>query len=66
MAAPTLRRRIQSVIERLTGIAENLHSEGLEDEAMSLETTIADLHWQCEEMDELETVSAAPGPRRTD
>ncbi len=61
----SLRRSIQTVMTRLAHIAVALDSEGLEDEAKSLETTIADLHWQCEELDQLEPVTAdAPGPHR--
>lgn len=64
-ASPSLRRSIQTVMKRLARIAVALDSEGLEDEAKSLETTIADLHWQCEELDQLEPVAAnAPETHR--
>lgn len=52
--APTLHR----VVENLGRLARSLHSEGLEQQASSIETTIADLQWQCEVLDseELESV----------
>lgn len=45
--APTL----DQVVERLGRLARSLHSEGLEEQASSIETTIADLQWQCEVLD---------------
>ena len=57
-ASPSLRRSIQTAMKRLARIAAALDSEGLEDEAKSLETTIADLHWQCEELDQLQPMAA--------
>lgn len=63
--SPSIRRSIQIVMKRLARISAALDSEGLEDEAKSLETTIADLHWQCEELDRLEPVTAhEPEPHR--
>lgn len=64
MTTSTLRRSIQTEIKRLAAIADTLSSEGLEDEAKSLETTIADLRWQCEEF-EIETASTASTLQRT-
>jgi len=54
-------RSIQTVMKRLAAIAGALDSNGLEDEAKSLETTIADLYWQCEELHEADTVMTADG-----
>lgn len=45
--APTL----DQVVERLGRLARSLQSEGLEEQASSIETTIADLRWQCEVLD---------------
>lgn len=45
--APTL----DQVVERLTRLARSLQSEGLDEQASSIETTIADLQWQCEVLD---------------
>ena len=45
--APTL----DQVVERLARLARSLHSEGLNEQANSLETTVADLQWQCEALD---------------
>lgn len=44
-------RRLRSVAERLADVARSLHSDGLEEQAHSIETTVADLDWQCEEFD---------------
>lgn len=66
MTPSTMRHNIQTEIKRLTAIADTLSSEGLEDEAKSLETTIADLRWQCEELDEVEAASKAPTLQRTE
>lgn len=35
--------------ERLAEVARSLRSDGLEEQAQSIETTVADLDWQCEE-----------------
>lgn len=59
----TPRRSIQTVMKRLTTISGTLNSSGLEDEAKSLETTIADLGWQCEELGERESTGSGV-PRR--
>lgn len=52
----TYQRSLRSVAERLADVARSLHSDGLEDQAQSIETTVADLDWQCEEFnsDELD------------
>lgn len=42
-------RSLRSVAERLAEVARSLHSDGLEEQAQSIETTVADLDWQCEE-----------------
>jgi len=42
---------LDQVVDRLTHLARSLHSEGLEEQASSIETTIADLQWQCEVLD---------------
>ncbi len=42
-------RNLRSVAERLAVVARSLHSDGLEEQAHSIETTVADLDWQCEE-----------------
>lgn len=42
--------KLGEVIERLSSIARRLSHEGLQDEAKSIETTIADLDWQREEL----------------
>lgn len=39
---------LNQVVDRLDGIARSLYAEGLEEQASSIETTIADLQWQCE------------------
>lgn len=44
-------RSLRSVAERLADVARSLHSDGLEEQAQSIETTVADLDWQCEEFD---------------
>ncbi|MFP3883585.1 MAG: hypothetical protein ACLFRT_12550 [Actinomycetota bacterium] len=44
-------RSLRSVAESLAQVARSLHSDGLEDQAHSIETTVADLDWQCEEFD---------------
>lgn len=44
-------RSLDLVVERLADLAGLLQSEGLEEQAKSIETTIADLQWQCEELD---------------
>lgn len=53
--APTLTQ----VVDRLSSLADSLHSDGLKEQANSIETTIADLQWQREALDsaELEPVS---------
>ena len=53
--APTLTQ----VVDRLSRVADSLHSDGLKEQAKSIETTIADLQWQREALDsaELEPVS---------
>lgn len=45
---------LDQVVQRLTRLARSLRSEGLEEQASSLETTIADLRWQCEALDSVE------------
>lgn len=60
----TPRRSIQTVMKRLADISGTLSSKGMEDEAKSLETTIADLSWQCEELGERESVGSAALGRR--
>jgi len=52
--APTL----SQVVDRLSFLADSLYSDGLIEQAASIETTIADLQWQCEVLDsaELESV----------
>jgi hypothetical protein len=52
--APTL----DQVVDRLGRLARALRSEGLEEQASSIATTIADLQWQCEVLDaeELDSV----------
>lgn len=42
-------RSLRSVAEHLAAVAQSLHSDGLEEQAQSIETTVADLDWQCEE-----------------
>lgn len=42
---------LRAVAERLAEVARSLHSDGLEEQAQSIETTVADLDWQCEEFD---------------
>lgn len=42
---------LDQVVDRLTLLARALHSEGLKEQASSIETTIADLQWQCEVLD---------------
>lgn len=44
-------RSLRAVAERLADVAQSLHSDGLEEPAQSIETTVADLDWQCEELD---------------
>lgn len=44
-------RSLRSAAESLARVARSLHSEGLEEQAHSIETTVADLDWQCEEFD---------------
>lgn len=44
-------RSLRSVARRLAEVARSLHSDGLERQAYSIETTVADLDWQCEEFD---------------
>lgn len=44
-------RSLRSVAERLADVARSLYSDGLEEQAQSIETTVADLDWQCEEFD---------------
>lgn len=46
-------------MKRLAAIAGTLTSKGLVDEAKSLETTIADLTWQCEELHGADRVMTA-------
>ena len=41
---------IEKVISRLASIARRLRSEGLGEQAKSLDTTIADLGWQRDEL----------------
>jgi hypothetical protein len=60
----TPRRSIQTVMKRLAYISGTLSSKGMEDEAKSLETTIADLGWQCEELGEHDSVGSAALVRR--
>lgn len=50
-ATKNYQRSLRSVAERLAEVARSLHSDGLEDQAHSIETTVADLDWQCEEFD---------------
>lgn len=45
------RKSLRSVAERLDNVARSLRSNGLEEQAQSIETTVADLDWQCEEFD---------------
>lgn len=45
---------LDQIVERLTRLARSLQSEGLEEQASSVETTIADLQWQCEVLDSVE------------
>jgi len=47
---------LDQVVDRLTHLARSLHSEGLEEQASSIETTIADLQWQCEVLDSDDTL----------
>jgi hypothetical protein len=58
------KNNLQSVMDRLGAIAGALNSEGLEDEAQSLKTTIADLEWQCEELSEREPAQSRRPPTR--
>ena len=51
-------------MKRLAYISGTLSSKGMEDEAKSLETTIADLGWQCEELGEHYSVGSAALVRR--
>ena len=51
-------RSLRSVAERLADVARSLHSEGLEEQAQSVETTVTDLTWQCEVLDSQELASA--------
>lgn len=44
-------RSLRSVADRLANVARSLRSNGLEEQAQSIETTVADLDWQCEEFD---------------
>lgn len=47
-------KRLDQEAQRLADLASSLRSEGLDEQAMSLETTIADLQWQCDELDSTE------------
>lgn len=58
IVSSTPTRSIETVMKRLAAIAGALDSKGLEDEAKSLETTIADLTWQCEELHGADRVAA--------
>lgn len=51
-------RSLRSVAERLANVARLLRSDGFEEQARSIETTVADLDWQCEEFNS-EDVNAA-------
>jgi hypothetical protein len=42
---------LRTVAETLDYVARLLRSEGLEQPAKSVETTIADLGWQCEQLE---------------
>lgn len=42
---------LRAVAQRLAEVARSLRSDGLEEQAHSIETTVADLDWQCEEFD---------------
>ncbi|HZD22316.1 MAG TPA: hypothetical protein VE569_02790 [Acidimicrobiia bacterium] len=57
---PVLKRYARTLdheVERLMELARSLHSDGLEEQALSLETTVADLQWQCEQIDSTELAS---------
>lgn len=55
---------LQTVIQRLSSMARTLDSEGRNDAAKSLETTIADLRWQVEEIQTTESDESRPARRR--
>ena len=44
-------RSLRAVAGRLADVARSLRSDGLAEQAQSIETTVADLDWQCEEFD---------------
>jgi hypothetical protein len=47
---PTYLGPLFGVIEQLRGVMDHMLSVGLEAEAGSLETVIADLRWQCDQL----------------
>jgi hypothetical protein len=50
LTGATHRSNLEAVMERLAKIARALSLEGRNDAAHSLETTVADLRWQCDEL----------------
>jgi hypothetical protein len=56
---------LSQAISRLRELADEMRSDGLDEEAASLETTIRDLHWQYEDLIDQELAAEWPnGPRR--
>lgn len=58
------RSDLQTVIQRLSSMARSLDSEGRNDAATSLETTIADLRWQIDEFQTTESDETRLARRR--
>lgn len=57
--------RLSQAISQLEGLTDRMRSDGLDEEAASLQTTIDDLHWQYEELIDKELTAEWPnGPRR--
>lgn len=56
-------RSLDAIAKRLANLARSLQSEGLEEQAKSIETTIADLEWQGEELDSNELSAAVQAVR---
>ena len=50
LTGATHRSNLEAVMERLAKMARTLSLEGRNDAAHSLETTVADLRWQCDEL----------------
>jgi len=55
LTGTTHRSNLEAVMERLAKIARALSLEGRNDAAHSLETIVADLSWQCDELGSIDS-----------